>query len=65
VQRGKTGACRKWFITLTKRAREAETEEGRAGEQVTSADNPAPPSRGRVRRARGERKPPLTGGAHI
>jgi hypothetical protein len=64
AQLGKTGVWRKRFIALMKWARKAETEEGRAGEQATGADNPAPLGRGRARKARGERKPPLTGGAN-
>jgi hypothetical protein len=45
----------KRFIALTKRAREAETERGRAGEQATGADNPAPLGRGRETESAGER----------
>jgi hypothetical protein len=56
----------KRFIALTKRAREAEIERGRACEQATGADNSAPLGRGReTESARGKetaadrRSPPV------
>ena len=57
AQLGGASASREWLDVQTKRAREAEMEEGRASEQATCADNPIPLGRGRREgeRARGER----------
>jgi hypothetical protein len=58
------GTWRERLGVLTKWAREAETEERRAGEQATDTDNLVPLDRGREigrERARGK-KPPLSGG---
>jgi hypothetical protein len=67
AQRGAAGAWRERLGVLTKWAHEAEIEEGRVDEQVTSVDNPVPLSRGRKRGRESVRgkKLPLTGGAHL
>jgi hypothetical protein len=67
VQREGAGARGKWFIALTRRARETETERG-ARPRVTGIDKSAPLGRGRGRRARGketaaDRWSHLSGGA--